>query len=141
MTTKHRVNRAHWTTKENSIISSIFPAHAKNDPKWGREVLFPTNPDLADILGDMDFDFENFYFLGGSQISGLGSAWAHPLGPGLGPPTWARHGHTHLGPSWKQLGWGPHFEFMEYLIVENWSNPESMHFHASKNCKIFGGIA
>ena len=23
----------------------------------------PTNPDLADILGDMDFDFENSYFL------------------------------------------------------------------------------
>ena len=24
--------------------------------------FFPTNPDLADILGDPDFDFENFYF-------------------------------------------------------------------------------
>ena len=65
--------------------------------------MFPTNPDLADILGDVDFDFENFYFMDffGSQISGLspawarlgpihlGPAWAHPLGPGLGPPTWA----------------------------------------------------
>ena len=30
-------------------------------PKWGREVLFPANPDLADILGDMDSDFENFH--------------------------------------------------------------------------------
>ena len=28
--------------------------------KWGREVLFPANPDLADILGDMDLDFDNF---------------------------------------------------------------------------------
>ena len=39
--------------------------------KWGREVLFPANPDLADILGDMDFDFENFYFgdFFGFQIS------------------------------------------------------------------------
>ena len=48
-------------------------------PKWGQEDFFPTNPDLANILGDMDFDFENFYFLDlfGSQISGLG--------PGLGP--------------------------------------------------------
>ena len=56
--------------------------------------FFPTNPDLADILGDMDFDFENFYFLDflGSQISGLGPAWAQ-LGPGLGPG---------FGP----LGWG-----------------------------------
>ena len=31
-------------------------------PKWGQEDFFPTNPDLADILGDTDFDFENFYF-------------------------------------------------------------------------------
>ena len=60
--------------------------------------FFPTNPDLADILGDTDFDFENFYFLFffGSQISrfpgprfpnfqksGLGPAWAH-LGPSGG---------------------------------------------------------
>ena len=30
-------------------------------PNWGREVLFPANPDLADILGDTDFDFENFH--------------------------------------------------------------------------------
>ena len=92
--------------------------------KWGQEVLFPANPDLADILGDMDFDFENFYFWDffGSEISGvgpawaqlgpthLGPAWAHPLGPGWGPPTWAQLGPTHLGPAclgpptWAQLG-------------------------------------
>ena len=30
--------------------------------KWGREVLFPANPDFADIWGDMDLDFENFQF-------------------------------------------------------------------------------
>ena len=24
--------------------------------------FFPTNPDLADILGRTDFDFDNFYF-------------------------------------------------------------------------------
>ena len=28
-----------------------------------REDCFPANPDLADILGDMDFDFENEYLL------------------------------------------------------------------------------
>ena len=28
----------------------------------GRELFFPTNPDLANILGDTDFDFENLYF-------------------------------------------------------------------------------
>ena len=31
-------------------------------PKWGQEDFYPTNLDLADILGDMDFDFENFHF-------------------------------------------------------------------------------
>ena len=36
---------------------------AWDGPNWGREVLFPTNPDLADILGRMNFDFENFQFL------------------------------------------------------------------------------
>ena len=60
--------------------------------KWGREVFFPTNPDLADILGDTDFDFDNFIFLG-SQISGLGPAWAQ-----LGP--------THLGRVWVESGPG-----------------------------------
>ena len=36
--------------------------------KWGREVLLPANPDLADILGDIDLDFENFNF---SELLGL----------------------------------------------------------------------
>ena len=43
---------------------------------WGQEVFFPTNADLADILGDMDLNFENFrfwYFL-----------WPNPPGLGLG---------------------------------------------------------
>ena len=54
---------------------------AWNCPKWGRELFFPTNPDLADILGDMDFDFENFIFrifLGPTFL-----AWAQ-LGPSVG---------------------------------------------------------
>ena len=39
--------------------------------KWGREVLFPANPDLVDILGRTDLDFESFYFFDflGLQIS------------------------------------------------------------------------
>ena len=62
-------------------------------PKWGQEVLFPANPDLANILGDMDLDFENFHFFSffldskflDFQVprfpkSGPGRAWA---GPGL----------------------------------------------------------
>ena len=62
------MNRAHWPTKENkqnSSIFCIFSAHGKNasnGPKWGRELFFPTNPDLANILGRTDSDFENLYF-------------------------------------------------------------------------------
>ena len=50
-------------------------------PKWGREVFFPAIPDLADILGNTDFDFEIcvFIFLGLKFL-----AWAH-FGPGFGP--------------------------------------------------------
>ena len=35
---------------------------AWDGPKWGREDFFPTNPDLADILGRTDLVFENFHF-------------------------------------------------------------------------------
>ena len=93
----------------------IFPAHAKigpRGPQMGPGGFFPTNPNLADILGDTDVDFENFYFWDffGSQISGLGPAWAQvgpslgpawsQRGPCLGPPAWAQLGPTHLGPAW-----------------------------------------
>ena len=90
-------------------------------PKWGPRGFFPTNPDLADILGRTDFDFENFHFLcdpkfpdiqvPNFQKSGLGQAWA---GPGLG--------RARLGPGWaglglwagEPLGWagGPPLRFM-----------------------------
>ena len=67
-------------------------------PKWGQEDFFPANPDLADILGRTDFDFENFHFFYffGFQISGLGPAWAR-LGPGPGPGL-----GPGLGPAWAQ---------------------------------------
>ena len=35
---------------------------AWHGPKWGQEDLFPTNPDLADILGRTDLNSEKFYF-------------------------------------------------------------------------------
>ena len=35
---------------------------ASDGPKWGREDFCTTNPDLGDILGRTDLDFENFYF-------------------------------------------------------------------------------
>ena len=71
-------------------------------PKWAREDFFPTNLDLADILGITDFDFENLYFLdflgphlgpGLQPGPSLGPAWAQlgpNLGPGLGPGLLAR---------------------------------------------------
>ena len=35
---------------------------AWDGPKWGHEDFFPTNSDLADILGRTDLEFENFHF-------------------------------------------------------------------------------
>ena len=66
-------------------------------PNGARRIFVPTNPDLANILGRTDLDFENFYFFQlldpkfldfqvprfpNSQIE----AWARPrrTGPGLG---------------------------------------------------------
>ena len=81
--TPNRVNRAHWPTKENRhnflvIFRFSRPTQkiAWDGPNCGREVLFPINPYLADILGDTEFDFENFDFLdvlAWSQISGMPS--------------------------------------------------------------------
>ena len=34
---------------------------ASDGPESGREDFFPTNPDLADILGRTDLNFENLY--------------------------------------------------------------------------------
>ena len=81
---------------------------ACDGPKWGQEDFFPANPDLADMLGRMDLDFDNFYwfdFLDPKFLdfqvprfpkSGLGRAWALGLAwAGFGP--WA-------GP---QVGLGP----------------------------------
>ena len=36
---------------------------AWDGPKWDWEDLFPTNPDLADVLGRTDLDFDNIHFL------------------------------------------------------------------------------
>ena len=43
----------------------IFLVHGKNGLRWpqiGPGGFFPTNPDLADILGRTDLDFDNLYF-------------------------------------------------------------------------------
>ena len=63
----------------------------------GARRIFPTHPDLADILGDMDFDFANLYFW---DFCWVPNFW---LGPSLGP-AWAQLGPG-LGPAWPmQLG-------------------------------------
>ena len=43
----------------------VFLAFGKNGLRWpqiGPGGFFPTNPDLADILGRTDLNFEKFYF-------------------------------------------------------------------------------
>ena len=74
-------------------IFLIFVAHGKNGlgwPQMGPGGFFPTDPDLADILGRADLNFENLHFciLLDSKFldfqvprfpkSGLGRAWARP---------------------------------------------------------------
>ena len=60
-------------------------------------IFLGANPDLADILGDMDLDFENFHFchFWGFQISGLPGFQVSKIwsGPGLGQ---AGPGLSHL---------------------------------------------
>ena len=72
--------------------------------KWSQKgpgVFSPTNPDLADILGDMNFDYENVRFvdLFGSQSSKFpGSQNSRNL-------AWARLGPRPSGCRAKGLGW------------------------------------
>merc|ERR1712185_415687 len=49
-------------------------------PNGAGSCFFPTYPDLANILGDTDFDFENFYFWDfyRSQISRFPNSRAGP---------------------------------------------------------------
>ena len=40
----------------------VHGEHGLGWPQMGPEKYFPANPDLVNILGDMDLDFENFLF-------------------------------------------------------------------------------
>ena len=62
-------------------------------PKWAQEDFFPTNPDLADILGRTDFDFENFYFLDFLDVPA----------------------HAKNGPRWAQMGQEDFFLLIQTL--------------------------
>ena len=71
-----------------SCVVFVFRSMEKiawDGPKWGREGLFPTNPDLVDILGDINLDFENshFFMLGGSKFLEFQVAIFPKAGPGL----------------------------------------------------------
>ena len=68
--TPNRVNRAHWPTKEKKQMLCIFfcffrsmEKMAWDGRKWAPRGIFPANPDLADILGRTDLNFENFHVL------------------------------------------------------------------------------
>ena len=63
----------------------LFSIHAKTClklPKWSWEVIFLANPHLADILGDMDLDFENFHVFPQTTLA-CGGSYLHPKEYGL----------------------------------------------------------
>ena len=81
-------------------------------PKWGWEVLSPANPDLVDILGDMDLAFEDFRVFDmffAFQISGIPGFQISKIWPGAGlglgingcPLAQGRYGLRKIGP-WMQ---------------------------------------
>ena len=80
---------------------------AWDGPKWGQDDLFLTNPDLANILGRTDLDFDNFnvfefldptfldFQVPDFQNLAPGRAWAmlEPSGPARAlAPLWLRGG-------------------------------------------------
>ena len=101
-----RLNRAHWPTKENKQnfgFWAFFRPTQKmgpDGPKWGQEYFFLLIQTLKIFWAERIWIVRAFifYMFFGSQISGLG-----PLGPSLGPPTWAPRGPTHLGLTWAQI--------------------------------------
>ena len=57
------IDEATKENRQNLRNFWTFPAHGKNGPRgpqMGPGGFFLANPDLADILGEMDFEFENF---------------------------------------------------------------------------------
>ena len=123
-------NRAHWPTKEKKRNFRIFkkcPAYAKNGIRWpqmGPGGFFPTNPDLAIILGRKDLNFEifcfflifwtsNFWISRSPDIQilvwaglglALGRAWAYQQVSGLRPKTGLLTVWTHIFPGFRQTG-------------------------------------
>ena len=50
--------------KQTATFAFVFPMENMSEMagKHVRICLFPTHPNIADILGRTDFDFENLYF-------------------------------------------------------------------------------
>ena len=102
---------------------------AWDGPKWGQEGIFPANPDIADILGDMDFDVGNSHFgdLFGFQISRFPDfelyrnlAWAR-LGP---DPAGLGSDRARLGP-W--AGWA-------WALGWTWAKQSGLHELCNASC-------
>ena len=71
------------------MLQFLFFGPWENGMKWGWEVIFSANPDLADILGDRIFENRYFWYFFGIHISGfpgsqISKIWPGP-GLGLGP--------------------------------------------------------
>ena len=79
---------------------------AWDGPKWGREDFFLTNPDLANILGRTDLDFENCYLFHFVDTKFLDSFWAQSVGQG--PNGWPKVQRVAHGPMGGQGGQGHH---------------------------------
>ena len=85
---------------------------APDGPKWGQEdffLLIQTLPTFwAERIWILRFFFLDFFgpkFLAWAQLgpTHLGPAWAHPLGPHVGKPTWAPRmgrGAPRVGRGW-----------------------------------------
>ena len=76
----------------------------REGPKWGGDVFFRHKKILPTFWAERILILRIFVFwifLGPKILAWahLGPTWAHPLGPRVGPPTWAPRGPTHLGPS------------------------------------------
>ena len=100
-----------WQPRNTCIFVRVFLCFdffrsmekiAWDGPKWDREGLFPANPDLANILGRMDLDFQNVYFF--LHFCWIPNFWISRLPDfqnlaraGLGP--WAGWTGPQVGPS------------------------------------------
>ena len=103
--TPNRVNRAHWTTKENHKKTQQF-LHVfgpwtnwpEMTPNGARKLFFPVNPNLANILGNTDFDLKVF---------SLGTFWIPNVQiPGFPGPQIPGPWKQDPGYGWLRLGGG-----------------------------------